>query len=344
MRPVSAEPREPELGGTWDRLRGHAATLSDRLRGHAATLGPFFSRTLSPPVRPDTLPWSTTLTDPDVGSVGLSGRALVRKSKTALLVVHGLGGSAESGYMAGPLCEADRRGITCLLLSTRGSDRSGQDFAHAGLWSDIHAALDSELFADIEAVDLLGYSLGGHLVMSFAAASVHPKLRRVAAVGAPLLLDPIATSLDAARLNVYRTHVMKSLHEIYTVAYQRNPRGIVPEEARRIRRFREWDERVIAPRFGFAGAVDYYRKVSVGPKLGEIKVDALYVGATHDPMVPPSSVLPALAQTRFDVVWDPSAGHLGFGPKFDLGLAAPLGLEPQVMAWLAGDARRDAPR
>jgi predicted alpha/beta-fold hydrolase len=331
---VSSKRAEPPTVTSW----------LDQLRGHTATLGPFFSRTLRPAARPATEAWSALLDDPDVGPVRLSGLALRRPSEAGLLVVHGLGGSAESGYMVGALREAERMGMRCLLLSTRGSDRSGQDFAHAGLGADLDAALASDFFSDVSSVDLLGYSLGGHLVLSYAAKQPHPKVRRVAAIGAPLLLEPTAARLDAAWLNLYRTHVIRSLHEIYTVAYQRNPRGIVPEQARRIQRFREWDERVIAPRFGFAGASDYYRQVSAGPLLGELKVDALYVGAPRDPMVPPAAVLPALPAKRCDVVWDRSAGHLGFGASFDLGLAAPLGLEPQVLAWLAGAARRDAPR
>lgn len=331
-------PSDPGPAGGWlDQLLGP-------FLGHAATLGPFFSRSLAPLVRPVTESWSATLVDPDIGPVRLSGRALHHDSKSALLVVHGLGGSIESGYMAGALVEAERTRTRCLLLNTRGSDRSGQDIAHAGLGADLDAALESEFFADVTAVDLLGYSLGGHLVLSYAASNPHPKLRRVAAIGSPLLLEPAATALDAAWLNVYRTHVMRSLHEIYTVAYQRNPRGIPPEAAREIHRIKQWDERVIAPRFGFASAEDYYRKVSAGPRLGELKCDALYVGAPRDPMVPLSSVVPALAGTPLDVVWVRSAGHLGFGSRLDLGLAAPLGLEPQVFAWLAGAARRDGAR
>ena len=335
---MTAGARDPGPAGGWlDQLIGP-------LLGHAATLGPFFSRTMAPLVRPTTETWSTTLDDPDIGPVRLSGRALHHDSKSAVVVVHGLGGSIDSGYMAAALVEAERTRTRCLLFNTRGSDRSGQDIAHAGLGADLEAALRSDFFAGVTAVDLLGYSLGGHLVLRYAAENPHPKLRRVAAIGSPLLLEPAATALDAAWLNVYRTHVMRSLHEIYTVAYQRNARGILPEVAREIHRIREWDERVIAPRFGFSSAEDYYRKVSAGPLLRGIKCDALYVGAPRDPMVPLSSVAPALAGTPLDVVWVRSAGHLGFGSRLDLGLEAPLGLEPQVFAWLAGAARRDAAR
>jgi hypothetical protein len=108
--------------------------------------------------------------------------------------------------MTAALREAERLGQRCLLLSTRGSDRLGQDFAHAGLWSDLEAVLESSFCADVDHVDLLGYSLGGHLVLSYAAAQPHLKVRRVAAVGAPLLLEPIATALDYVKAQARTLH------------------------------------------------------------------------------------------------------------------------------------------
>lgn len=321
MAPLSRE--LPEAVRGWDLALGHARTLL-----------PFFKR-MRTLALPATEAWKTTLEDPTLGPVALSGRAFSAPSSEGLLVVHGLGGSTQSGYMPLALQAAAARGLRTLLLNTRGSDRSGQDISHAGLGADLDAALESPFFADVDRVHLFGYSLGGHLALRYAAERPHPKLGRVVAVGSPLLLDAASAALDAAPYHPYRRHVMRSLHEIYTAAYQRNPRGLVPEAARRIRSIREWDERIVAPRFGFSGAADYYRKVSAGLALSELKVDALYVGAPRDPMVPLSAVLPALASpTRLDAVWDPSAGHLGFGPEFDLGLAAPLGLEAQCLAWL----------
>src|SRR5690606_31041217 len=122
--------------------------------------------------------------------------------------------------------------------------------------------------------------------------------------------------------------------EIYTAAYQRRPSGLVPFEARKVRRIRDWDERIVAPRFGFSGADNYYETQSVGPDLHRLKVETLYVGATHDPMVLSTRVRPYLGAPQMEVVWDEQAGHLGFATGFDLGLPGPRGLESQVMAWL----------
>lgn len=310
------------------------ATFADRVRGHTATLLPFFSRTLRPVVRPATKPFTATVTDRDLGPLRLSGSFLEHPGDELVIVVHGLGGSTASGYMGLALQAASERGQSCLLVNARGSDRSGQDISHAGLTDDLRAYLAAPELAGFRHIDLFGYSLGGQLVLRYAAEQPDERVRRVAAIGAPLLLARTTEAFDRARINVYRSHVMSSLHEIYTAAYQRNPRGIPPLEARQIRHIREWDERVVAPRFGFPSADAYYAATSSGAVLNDLAVPALYVGALHDPMVPPEVVVPALPAPRLEVVWDLSAGHLGFDSDFDLGQPGPLGLEHQVLSWL----------
>lgn len=310
------------------------ASRSDRLRGHTATLLPFVARTLRPLPRPATTPLEARVIDPELGPVRLSGRLLAHPGDELVVVVHGLGGSTDSGYMALALRAADERGQSCLLVNARGSDRSGQDISHAGLTDDLRAYLAAPELERFHHVDLFGYSLGGQLVLRYAAEQPDPRVRRVAAIGSPLLLARSTEAFDASRFSVYRRHVMSSLHEIYTAAYQRNARGIPPLEARQIPRIREWDERVVAPRFGFPSADAYYAATSSGAVLNDLAVPALYVGALHDPMVPPRAVVPALPAPRLEVVWDLAAGHLGFDSDFDLGQPGPLGLEHQVLSWL----------
>lgn len=304
------------------------------LRGHYMTLQPFFSRLLRPPMRRTTARWSVELLDRDVGPVELTGDYLDGPDRDALVVVHGLGGSTESGYMALALEAAARAGKRCLLLNTRGSDRRGHDVSHAGLVEDIDAALSSRELEGVGAIYLLGYSLGGHLALRYATLRPDPRLRAVAAICSPLSLSRSADAFDAPSFSLYRRHVMASLHEIYTAAYQRNPRGIVPERARRIDKIREWDEHVVAPRFGFASAEHYYQSISVQQRLPELHAPALYVGAPFDPMVPPRAVEIASHLQKLTVHWEPTAGHLGFPRGFDLGLSGPRGLESQVLAWL----------
>jgi uncharacterized protein len=264
----------------------------------------------------------------------LTGRFLERSHEEAVIVLHGLGGSTESGYMALALAAAERAGKSCLLLNCRGADRLGADIYHSGLSRDIAHVLGCDELRHMRTIDLLGYSIGGHIALHYAVGDVDPRVRRIAAIGSPLDLKAAAHDFDTASFNVYRGHVLDALKEIYTAAYQRRPSGLVPLEARKVRTIREWDERIIAPRFGFSSADNYYETQSVGPRLQGLKVEALYVGATHDPMVSSRRVRPYLDVPQLQSVWVENAGHLGFAADFDLGLSGSRGLEAQVLAWL----------
>lgn len=272
------------------------------------------------------------LVDQSVGPVELTGELLSRNSKALLIVVHGLGGSLDSGYMRATVSDAAQIDADILLMNLRGADRRGYDFNHAGLVADLDGVLSHPRFAQLERIYVLGYSLGGHLALSYAAIRPDSRLRSVAAISSPLDLSLSADAFDQRVLPIYRRHVMESLYQIYTCSYQRNPSGILPYDARKITKIREWDEKVIAPRHGFRSAAHYYEEVSVGPRLGGLRVPALYVGALHDPMVPPAAAVASAPALR--TVWVSRGGHLGFPHDLDLGLPGPLGLVPQVLRWL----------
>jgi predicted alpha/beta-fold hydrolase len=103
-----------------------------------------------------------------------------------------------------------------------------------------------------------------------------------------------------------------------------------------VRTLRQWDNLVVAPRFGFASAEDYYAKASVAPLLGRIELPALFIHSLGDPMIPPRVWQPSLANASpsIDVHITPRGGHVGFPNNLDLGLGPRLGLEDQVLAWL----------
>jgi predicted alpha/beta-fold hydrolase len=65
---------------------------------------------------------------------------------------------------------------------------------------------------------------------------------------------------------------------------------------------------------------------------------ALLVAAEADPMVPPATLRPSLANdpANLTVQWASRGGHVGFPAGLDLGFAAPPGLERQLLAWLQG--------
>lgn len=307
------------------------------LSGHLWTILPRLSRAIRPPAVPPCVPWSTVVDDPAIGPVRLSGQLHEPPGATGLvLVVHGLGGSADSHYMALAVRSCWEVGLGTLRFNLRGSDLSGEDFYHAGLIADLDAALASPALAEYADLYVLGYSLGGHVVLRWAVESGHPRVRAVAAVCSPVDLAASSDAFSQRMWGAYRYYVMSGLVRIYERVAERRPVPISVAAAACIRGLREWDERIVAPRHGFAGADDYYQRMSVAPHLGRLSYPALFVGSEADPMVPVDTVRPRLVPvpSRLEVRWTARGGHVSFPRDLDLGLSSRRGLEPQVIDWL----------
>ena len=347
-------------------------------QGHVWTVGAKLRQWVRPLAAPPAEPWQAVVEDPVVGPVRLSGR-LHRGAATAdgaesdelVVLLHGLGGTIDSHYMPRGALAAEAAGLACLLLNLRGADYSGEDFYHAGLTADVHAALASPALRAYRRIYVLGYSMGGHLALRFATEAGDPRVARVAAVCAPLDLGRSQAAIDGPNRWLYRRYLLANLARLYATVAARRPLPVPVAEVARLRTIREFDERVVAPRHGFAGADDYYARASVAPRLGQLRVPALLVNSLGDPMVAAHAVLPVLARPapRLAVRWVAEGGHVGFPRGVELGLdaggngggngggeagagrsgdggarpggaAGPRTIDAQVIAWLRQSPRR----
>ncbi len=329
MQGDRAGEREP-LGWLWP----HFWTLAPRLR-HMARPEPV----------PAAEPWQATVADPVVGPVRLTG--LLRRepagapsngdaastrgevlegddggSGELVVLVHGLGGTFGSHYMRRGARAAQAASLSCLRLNLRGADYSGEDFYHAGLTADLHAALASPDLRRYRRIYLLGYSLGGHLVLRYATEGGDPRVVAAAAVCAPLDLGRAQEAIDAPGTWLYRRYLIANLTRVYAAVAARRPLPLPVDAVARMRKLRDFDEHVVAPRHGFSGAADYYARASVAPHLAALRLPSLLVNTIGDPMVRASAVRPALAPPapRLHVRWAAEGGHVGFPAGVDLAL------------------------
>ena len=312
--------------------------LSHRLHGHAWTLAPHVLDTLRPPPVPACSDFSVEVDDGSGTAIALTGHlTAVDGARAAVVVVHGLGGDADSVYMRRAAAAVSDAGLSCLRINLRGADRRGEDFYHAGLTADLHSVLGSSELAGLDSLLVLGYSLGGHMTLRAATEGFDPRVRAVAAVCSPLDLDRSAMAIDRPALWLYRSHVLRGLKEMYASVARRREVPLPAAAAGRIRWLRDWDDQIVAPRHGFDGATDYYERMSAGHRLDKVSVPALIVAAEHDPMVPAGTLRPSLRKVSdlVDVRWTSRGGHVGFPSNLDLGVKARPGLERQVVHWLA---------
>jgi predicted alpha/beta-fold hydrolase len=270
---------------------------------------------------PRAVPWSTVVQDPQRGPVRLSGELRPAAGAHGLVVViPGLGGNVHSVYVRRAVRDLARRGWATLVVPQRGADLTGEDYYHASLSADLHAAAGSPEARAYERVFFLGFSMGGHVALRFAADPPPPHVRAVAAVCAPIDLFAAQRHFDRPGCWLYRWHVLRALRKIYRAVHARGTAPTPMADVGRMRRIRDWDTLAIVPRFGFRDANDYYARASVAPHLSSLAVPSLLLLSDADPMVAAGDVRRALPDRapNLRVEWHAGGGHVHFPRRFGL--------------------------
>lgn len=311
------------------------------VHGHYWTVAPLVAYRLRPQPPSPSEPFRLLRHDAEGRELPVSGYLTRGDERRLLILVHGLGGSAESPYLRRSCRLAHGRGLSVLRIHLRGADGSGCDFFHAGLTEDLHHLLASPELAAYESVFLLGFSVGGHVVLKLATelagGPAEARVKAVAAICSPLDLSATVNDFDRPWAWPYRQHVFRGLFAHYEQIARRQPVPTPLAVLRKVKSLRQLDQLTVVPRFGFGTVENYYATVSVGQRLDRLQRPALLVATEEDPMVTARSVragLEAAPRNDLQVAWSPVGGHVGFPPQADLGLGAAGTMDEQVHTWL----------
>lgn len=233
-------------------------------------------------------------TEPDV-QVLVHSQQPAATPRAALLLVHGLEGSSEAGYMRSAAHTALDAGFAVYRSNIRtcgGTEDLCQTLYHAGLSSDIRwliSAISPTVHGNLF---LCGFSLGANQSLKAVAElgdSAAALLAGVVAVSTPIDLAACAHALRSRRANyLYQERFLRNM----TARLERRCRTradlFAPylEAARTARDIWEFDDRVTARFFGFDGAGHYYATQSARLFLDRIRVPTLVIQAEDDPMIP----------------------------------------------------------
>jgi uncharacterized protein len=230
-----------------------------------------------------------------------------------VVLVHGLEGAGEAGYVRSLSGAALRHGFAAHRFHMRtcgGTEHLCQTLYHAGLTGDLLGVLgEFEKEGRTPAV-LVGFSLGGNLVLKLAGElgdGAGRWIRGVCAVSTPLDLAACARRIhDRDNLLYERRFVRKMKARLRATGRYRR------EEYAGLRSVFEIDDRITAPSFGFAGAAEYYATQSCGPFLGRIRVPALMIQARDDTLVPFETYGALPENPQLTLMATERGGHLGF--------------------------------
>jgi predicted alpha/beta-fold hydrolase len=253
-------------------------------------------------------------TDPDT-QVLVESQRPAEPAAGEIVLIHGLEGSGEAGYMRGLSAAAVRAGFAAHCFHMRtcgGTARLCRTLYHAGLTSDLLAVLRVFREEGRGPVFLAGFSLGGNVVLKLAGElgeAARPVIRAVCAVSTPLDLEACARRLAQPGNRLYELRFVRRMRArlLATGLYSR-------AELAGLRTLFAIDDRITAPSFGFDGASHYYRTQSAIRYLGGLRVPALLVQAKDDTFIPFATFeSPAVRSNPWiELLAVPHGGHLGF--------------------------------
>jgi hypothetical protein len=239
--------------------------------------------------------------------------------RLTLVLVHGLEGSSDSRYIQGLTMRAWAAGCNVVRMNMRNcndSDALTPTLYHSGLSSDVGAVVEhySKRFG-LERVALVGYSMGGNLVLKFAGeVGARPPICAVATVCPAIDLSAGSDALHEPQNRVYEWHFLRRLMRRFRLKAAMFPkiyttRGIGP-----VRSLRQFDDRIVACYCGFRDADDYYYRAASARVIDRIETPTLILLALDDPFIRLTQETRAriLANPHIKYIETPHGGHCAY--------------------------------
>lgn len=287
---------------------------------HLQTLYPALCRRISsPPLRRERL----ITPDHDFLDIDWCGEG----DQPLVILLHGLTGSSQSGYIKGlqhVLLSHNYRSVALNFRGCSGESNHSARCYHSGDTQDINFLYQTLYERESQPpFAVIGFSLGGNVLLKWLGEQGDKlSLSAAVAVSVPLVLSTCATKLDYGFSKLYRANLLRELKEYIHNKQQRlNFLGHQHEAQKikqlgdlsKIKSFWEYDERVVAKLHGFKNAHDYYRRSSSRQFLKNIAVPTLIIHAVDDPFMTPE-VIPQAEELSKTVQLEitPAGGHVGF--------------------------------
>ena len=240
-------------------------------------------------------------------------------SKKIVLLCHGLEGSSSSKYIQATARLLSANGYAVAAMNYRfcsGEINRQLVTYHSGRTEDLHSVVNLVL-PDYEAVYLVGFSLGGNLVLKYSGDgifSMHPKIKAAVAISVPVDLYGSAIELQKPKNLLYTWRFLITLAKKIKLKHQQYPDQIDLKQLKRVKRLIDFDEYYTSSLNGFSNARDYYAKANCKQFLGSIKLPALLINALDDPFLSDTCFPYAEAKKNknFSLMTPQYGGHVGF--------------------------------
>jgi len=244
-----------------------------------------------------------------------------RAAATTLIIVHGLEGSVESGYMIGTGSKAWAEGMNVVRMNMRNcgdTEHLGPTLYNSSMSADVGVVV-KKLIAEegLQAIALVGYSMGGNLVLKLLgewAADAPSQLKVGVGVSPSMDLAASADALHDLANRIYELRFLQSLRRRVRRKAQLYPGLYEVKYLRGLRSLRDFDDQITARYCGFANAQDYYTRAASANVIDRIAVPTLVIHAEDDPFIRilPETRQKLLNNPNITFIEPASGGHCAF--------------------------------
>jgi uncharacterized protein len=244
-----------------------------------------------------------------------------RRKHSTILIWHGMEGSTSSIYMIATADKAFRAGFNVVRVNFRncgGTEHLTSTLYHGGLSDDLRAVVKELIEQDgLKRIFLLGFSLGGNLVLKLAGEYGENPPQEVAAICAisPSVDLQASTELILKKQNwVYQRRFVRSLKKRIRLKQKLYPDLYDLSRLPGVRTIRDFDEEFTSLASGFADAADYYYRSSSVRVVENIHIPTLIIHAHDDPFIPFESLRhSAFSENPYILLIDTErGGHVAF--------------------------------
>ena len=208
------------------------------------------------------------------------------------IIVHGLEGSSRSQYVIGNADKLWAAGCNVIRMNMRncgGTERLTPTLYHSGMSSDVDHVMRFFLETEsLTSISLIGYSMGGNLVLKLAGdlgTNAPPQLKSVVGVSPAADLGASADALHEWQNRFYERRFLRALLKRFRRKAMLFPRAFDPQLAANVTSLRDFDDRITALYSGFRSATDYYHRAAAARVLDKIAIPTLLLHACDDPFI-----------------------------------------------------------
>lgn len=249
---------------------------------------------------------------------------LEQKNKNKLVILlHGLESDTEQGYIKGTAKILFDNEFSVAAINQRGcsGEPNNHYYAyHSGFTQDVDFVIQS-LEKEYEEIYLVGYSLGGNLILKYLGEQkyrISSKIKKAIAISVPCHFHDTALNLIEKPSNViYRHHFLKKLKNKLRRKAEIFPKRISQETIDNMKTLKDHDDVYIADAHNFKDAKDYWNSCGSIHFLKEITTPTLLLNAQDDPFLTPSSFPIEIAKNHpfLHLEIPQYGGHVGFFQK-----------------------------